>query len=85
MTNGDEHAPGGAPHEQDKRPVADLPGIGAFAVMGMTIATLEAVGVLLGLWADHAWGTAPMGLIIGIVLGTVAAVVSVVQQVRRFL
>ena len=37
------------------------------------------------IWADHAWGTAPAGLLIGIVLGTVAAVVSVVKQVRRFL
>jgi F0F1-type ATP synthase assembly protein I len=53
--------------------------------MGSTIATCVGVGVVLGLWADHAWGTAPAGLLIGIVLGTVAAVVSVVKQVRRFL
>jgi len=53
--------------------------------MGTTIATCVGVGVGLGIWADHAWGTAPAGLLIGIVLGTVAAVVSVVQQVRRFL
>jgi F0F1-type ATP synthase assembly protein I len=53
--------------------------------MGMTSAVCVAVGVVLGIWADHAWGTAPGGLLIGIVLGTVAAVVSVVQQVRRFL
>ncbi len=65
--------------------ISELPGLAAFAVMGTTIAACETVGVLLGLWADHAWGTAPGGLIIGIVLGTVAAVVSVVQQVRRFL
>lgn len=53
--------------------------------MGTTIATCVAVGVVLGLWADNTWHTAPAGLLIGIVLGTVAAVVSVVQQVRRFL
>ena len=65
--------------------MSDLPGVGAFAMMGSTIATCEAVGVVLGLWADRSWGTAPVFLVIGIVLGTVAAVVSVVQQVRRFL
>jgi F0F1-type ATP synthase assembly protein I len=53
--------------------------------MGLSIALCEAAFVVLGLWADHSWGTAPGGLIIGIVLGTVAAVVSVVKQVRRFL
>jgi F0F1-type ATP synthase assembly protein I len=53
--------------------------------MGTTIATCIAVGVVLGLWADGTWHTSPAGLLIGIVLGTVAAVVSVVQQVRRYL
>ena len=53
--------------------------------MGTTIAACVAVGVGLGIWADSTWGTSPAGLLIGIVLGTVAAVVSVVQQVRRFL
>ncbi len=71
--------------EQGKRPVTDLPGIAAFAAMGSTVAILVALGVVLGLWADRAWGTAPWGLIIGIALGTVAAVVSVVKQIRRFL
>jgi F0F1-type ATP synthase assembly protein I len=65
--------------------VKDLPGVVAFASMGMTAAIVIAVGVLLGLWADSAWGTEPWGLLIGIALGTVAAVVSVVKQVRRFL
>jgi F0F1-type ATP synthase assembly protein I len=62
-----------------------LPGLAAFAVMGTTIATCVAVGVVLGIWADNTWHTSPAGLLIGIVLGTVAAVVSVVQQVRRYL
>jgi F0F1-type ATP synthase assembly protein I len=53
--------------------------------MGTTIASCLAVGVVLGLWADHAWGSAPWGLLLGIVLGTVAAVASVIQLVRRFL
>ena len=74
------------PDEASKGPDENsLPGTAAFAVMGTSIATCVAVGVVLGIWADHTWHTSPAGLLIGIVLGTVAAVVSVVQQVRRFL
>jgi F0F1-type ATP synthase assembly protein I len=53
--------------------------------MGTTIASCIAVGVVLGLYADHIWHSGPTGLLIGIVLGTVAAVASVVKLVRRFL
>jgi len=53
--------------------------------MGTTIALCETVGVLLGLWADHSFGTGPTFLIIGVVLGTVTAIMSVVKQVRRYL
>jgi ATP synthase protein I len=53
--------------------------------MGTTLASCLAAGVLLGLYVDHLWNLAPIGLLIGIVLGTVAAVVSVVQLVRRYL
>jgi F0F1-type ATP synthase assembly protein I len=63
----------------------DLPGVVAFLTMGTTIAGCEAVGVFLGIWADRAWGGAPAWLLVGIALGTVAAVVSVLQLVRRFL
>jgi F0F1-type ATP synthase assembly protein I len=71
--------------EKESPDGSDLPGVAAFAVMGTTIASCLAVGVVLGLWVDHVLHSAPAGLLIGIVLGTVAAVVSVVQQVRRFL
>lgn len=73
------------PERPDSPDDSGLPGLAAFAVMGTTIATCVAVGVGLGIWADSTWHTAPAGLLIGIVLGTVAAVVSVVQQVRRYL
>ena len=73
------------PSEQDKSVVKDLPGVFALLTMGMTVAIIIAAFVVVGIWADRAWGTAPWGLLIGITLGTVAAVVSVVKQVRRFL
>ena len=60
-------------------------GAAAFATLGTTIALCEAAGVALGIWADHVGHSSPAGLLIGIALGTVAAVVSVVKQVRRFL
>jgi len=85
VSHGDaEHDPL-TPPEQENDLVKDLPGVVAFMAMGMTVAIIIAVFVVLGLWADHAWGTSPWGLLIGIALGTVAAVVSVVKQVRRFL
>jgi F0F1-type ATP synthase assembly protein I len=73
------------PPEQDNGPIKDLPGVAVFLAMGTTVAIIIAVFVVLGLWADSAWGSSPWGLLIGITLGTVAAVVSVVKQVRRFL
>jgi F0F1-type ATP synthase assembly protein I len=72
------------PH-QERSNVKDLPGLAAFAAMGTTLAGCEAAGVLLGLYLDHLWSFAPWGLLMGIVLGTVAAVASVIQLVRRFL
>jgi F0F1-type ATP synthase assembly protein I len=63
----------------------DLPGVAAFAAMGTTLAGCEALGVILGVYLDRIGHFAPWGLLIGIVLGTVAAVASVVQLVRRFL
>ncbi len=65
--------------------VRDLPGVAVFATMGMTIALCEGAGVALGLWIDHLLSSAPGGLIFGVVLGTLVAVLSVVKQVRRFL
>jgi F0F1-type ATP synthase assembly protein I len=70
--------------DQDKQDATLAAGM-AFAVMGTTAAGCVAVGVVLGLWFDGATGLSPLGLLVGIVLGSVAAVVSVVQQIRRFL
>ena len=70
--------------EPDRSEATELGWI-AFAVMGTTIALCVALGVVLGIWADHVFGTSPLCLLLGIVLGSAVAVVSVVQQVRRYL
>jgi len=56
------------PSEQENEPVKDLPGVFALLTMGTTVAMIIAVFVVLGIWADRAWGTAPWGLLIGITL-----------------
>jgi F0F1-type ATP synthase assembly protein I len=71
--------------DQEKSELRNLPGPVAFAAMGTTLASCLAVGVVLGLYIDHLWNLAPAGLLIGIALGTVAAVASVVKLVRRYL
>jgi F0F1-type ATP synthase assembly protein I len=43
------------------------------------------IGVVLGIWADSAFGTSPIFLVIGLVLGCVAAAASTVALVRRYL
>jgi hypothetical protein len=78
------HEPHSAP-DQGKAPVKDLPGIAAFGAMGVTLALCEGLGVLLGLYLDSVGHFAPWGLLIGIVLGSVIAVASVVKLVRRYL
>jgi F0F1-type ATP synthase assembly protein I len=65
--------------------VKPLPGAVAFTGMGLSAAICVGVGVFLGVWLDGRTHTAPLFLIVGLVLGVAAAVGSVVTQVRRFL
>jgi F0F1-type ATP synthase assembly protein I len=62
-----------------------LPGAAAFLGMGLSAAVCVAIGVVLGLWADSAWHTAPVLLLVGLVLGVTAAALSVVGQIRKYL
>lgn len=73
------------PEPDQQRPVRDLPGAAAFATLGMTIAVTVGVCVVLGIWADSAFGTSPIFLVIGLVLGCTAAAASTVALVRRYL
>jgi F0F1-type ATP synthase assembly protein I len=53
--------------------------------MGLSAAVCVGIGVALGLWADRALHTAPALLLVGLVLGLITAVFSVVTQIRRYL
>jgi ATP synthase protein I len=57
----------------------------AFLGMGLSAATCVGVGVVLGVWGDSAWHTAPALLVVGLLLGLAAAVASVVAQIRKYL
>ncbi len=82
MSPGDDDPGPDQPRHDEEPPWI---GLGAFAALGTTIALIEAAGVLGGIWVDHVLGSSPWGLLVGVVLATVAAVVSVMKQVRRFL
>jgi F0F1-type ATP synthase assembly protein I len=63
----------------------DLPGLAGFAALGTTIAGTVGAGVGLGIWADDVFKSSPLCLVIGLVLGCVAATASTVALVRRYL
>ena len=62
-----------------------LPGAVAFLGMGLSAAVCVAIGVGLGLWADSAWHTAPVLLLVGLFAGLAAAASMVVGQIRKYL
>jgi F0F1-type ATP synthase assembly protein I len=88
MTSPPEPAPD--PSEQDSTApdstaAKPLPGALAFVGLGTTVAGCVAVGVGGGIALDAWLNTSPLLLIVGLVLGVAAAVMSVRAQVRRYL
>jgi ATP synthase protein I len=62
-----------------------LPGAAAFLGMGLTAAICVGLGVVLGLWLDSVFHTAPALLLVGLLLGLLTAGMSVVSQIRTYL
>jgi F0F1-type ATP synthase assembly protein I len=62
-----------------------LPSAAAFLGMGLSAAVCVGIGVVLGLWADSVWHTAPVLLLVGLALGLVASVAMVISQIRQYL
>jgi F0F1-type ATP synthase assembly protein I len=65
--------------------VKPLPSAVAFLGMGLSAAVCVGIGLVLGLWADSAWHTAPALLVVGLLLGLVSATFMVVGQIRKYL
>ena len=62
-----------------------LPSAVAFLGMGLTAAICVGLGVVLGLWLDSVFHTAPALLLVGLLLGLVTAAMSVISQIRQYL
>jgi ATP synthase protein I len=53
--------------------------------MGLSAAVCVAIGVVLGLWLDDMFHTAPALLLVGLALGLATAALSVIKQIRTYL
>jgi ATP synthase protein I len=53
--------------------------------MGLSAAVCVAAGVVLGLWLDSVFHTAPALLLVGLALGLATAALSVIKQIRTYL
>ena len=73
---------GEPPPPEEPKP---LPGAVAFLGMGFSAAVCVGLGVVLGLWLDSVFHTAPALLLVGLALGLVTAAMSVIKQIRAYL
>jgi F0F1-type ATP synthase assembly protein I len=69
----------------DSNGVKPLPSAVAFLGMGLSSAVCVGIGLVLGIWADDTWHTAPALLVVGLLLGLAAATFFVVAQIRKYL
>jgi F0F1-type ATP synthase assembly protein I len=53
--------------------------------MGLSAAICVGLGVVLGLWLDNVFHTAPALLLVGLFLGLLTAAMSVIKQIRTYL
>jgi ATP synthase protein I len=53
--------------------------------MGLSAAICVGLGVVVGLWLDAKFHTAPALLLVGLALGLLTAAVSVIKQIRTYL
>jgi F0F1-type ATP synthase assembly protein I len=53
--------------------------------MGLSAAVCVGIGVVLGIWLDSKWHTAPALLVVGLLLGLALATYFVVGQIRKYL
>jgi ATP synthase protein I len=59
----------------------------AYALMTAILASLVGsilIGIFLGRWLDKAWGTEPIFLVVGLLLGLAAGIYSMLAIIRKF-
>lgn len=57
--------------------------IGRASTVGIALVIATAVGYFLGQWADRAWGIAPWGTVVGVLLGAGAGFQQLFELVRE--
>ena len=62
---------------------------GAYAILfteiGISLLVTTLVGVLVGYWADNQFGTLPIFVIVGFLVGAGAGMVTIYRLISRFL
>lgn len=57
----------------------------ALAGVGMTLAVAAVGGAALGWFADSKFGSTPIGILVGLVLGLACGIVAIWREVRTYL
>lgn len=65
----------------DKPPTMNLP---TLLGVGATFGVCVAIGVFLGVLADHEWGTSPLFALLGLALGILGGAAGAYQVIRPF-
>ena len=80
----DEDGPA-ATGDGDRPPGQDGPGLWSLATLGLTAGVCLAIFVGGGLWLDSVTKRSPLFVMVGVVLGVVAAVTVAYREIRPFL
>lgn len=80
----DEERPA-ATGDGESRPEPSGPGLWSLATLGLTAGVCLAIFVGGGLWLDSVTNRSPLFVLIGVVLGIVAAVTVAYREIRPFL
>ena len=61
-----------------------LRGLGELSVIGLTLVFATGIGALLGWWIGKKLGSATAGLIVGVLLGSIAGFMEMFRTAKRY-